>query len=77
MKSLIVIVILVIDITILMLLSILMIDIEDNYNMDILKYMQEKPFPLKLVPIAWVLWLIVNGWFVYKFFRKIAKRISE
>ena len=61
----------------LLLLYILMIDIEDNYNMDILKYIQEKPFPWKLVPIAWILWFIVNGWFVYKFIRKIAERNSE
>ena len=69
MKSIIVIVILVIDITILMLLSILMIDIEDNYNMDILNYIQEKSYPWKLVPIAWILWFFVNGLFIYKYLR--------
>ena len=59
----------------LLLLSILMIDVEDKYNMDILKYIQENPLPWKLVPIAWILWFIVNAWFVYKLARKAIKKI--
>ena len=59
-----------INLTTLIFLSLLMMDVDDNFNMDILKYIQEKSYPWKLVPIAWILWFIVNGLFIYKYLRK-------
>lgn len=67
-----------IDALLIFVLAILMMTVEDNYNWDIEKFMNDHSFPMTIVPFLFQLWFVVNfvivGLIVYRLVRRFISR---